>query len=132
MKAVKGEEVFLTTDNKVGKLEEVTRAIKESGINIRAISAYAVGNQAFFRLVTSDNTKCKEILKEIGSVEAKEVVIVDMPDEPGELYKIAAKLKEANIDLTYIYGTTSKPKMNAIIVFSSNNNTEALDTISAR
>ncbi len=63
MKAVKGEEVFLTTENKVGKLEEVTRVIKEKAINIRAINAYALGNQACLRLLTSDNTKTKEVLK---------------------------------------------------------------------
>jgi hypothetical protein len=57
MKAVKAGEILLATDNQVGKLEEVTRVIKDSGVNIRAITAYVVEGKAYFRLVTSDNGK---------------------------------------------------------------------------
>jgi hypothetical protein len=131
MKAVKGEEIFITTDNKVGKLAEVTKVITTSGINIRGISAYAVADKAYFRLITSDNAKAKGILKNIGTLQTKEVIIVDMPDEVGELEKLAAKLKQADIDLTHIYGTTSKPHQSAIIIFSSNNNNKALELVSA-
>jgi hypothetical protein len=131
MKAVKGEEIFLTTENKVGKLEEVAKLIKESGINVRAINAYAVANKAHFRLLTSDNVKSKEILRKVGTVENKEVIIVDMPDEVGQLHTLASKLKEANIDLDHIYGTTSKPKQSAILIFSSSNNDKALEVISS-
>lgn len=129
MKAVKGEEIFITTDNKMGKLEEVTKLVTDSGINIRGLSAYAVGDKAYFRLITSDNTKAKEILKNVGALQTKEVIIADMPDEVGELNRLAAKLKAANIDLTHIYGTTSKPHQSAIIVFSSNNNSKALELL---
>lgn len=131
MKAVKGEEIFITTENKVGKLEEVTKSVMGNGINIRGISAYAVGDKAYFRLITSDNVKAKEILKKVGALQTKEVIIVDMPDEVGQLNNLAAKLKEANIDLMHIYGTTSKPNQSAIIVFSSNNNNKALELISS-
>ncbi|MDP2923675.1 MAG: hypothetical protein Q8O30_08170 [Candidatus Omnitrophota bacterium] len=131
MKAVKGEEIFITTENKVGKLEEVTKSVMGNGINIRGISAYAVGDKAYFRLITSDNAKAKEILKKVGALQTKEVIIVDMPDEVGQLNNLAAKLKEANVDLMHIYGTTSKPNQSAIIVFSSNNNNKALELISS-
>jgi hypothetical protein len=130
MNVVKGEELFITTENKVGKLEEVTSALAAANINIRGISAYGVGNKAYFRLITSDNAKAREILKKLGTVETKEVVIVDMPDQVGQLKDLATKLKAANIDLTHIYGTTAKPQQSAIIVFSSNNNTKALELIS--
>jgi hypothetical protein len=53
-----------------------------------------------------------------------------MPDQVGQLKDLATKLKAANIDLTHIYGTTAKPQQSAIIVFSSNNNTKALELIS--
>jgi hypothetical protein len=131
MKAVKGEEILITTDNKVGKLADVAKVITTSGINIRGISAYTIGDKAYFRMITSDNTKAKDILKSIGALQTKEVIIVDMPDEVGELEKLAAKLKQADIDLTHIYGTTSKPHQSAIIVFSSNNNNKALELVLA-
>jgi hypothetical protein len=130
MKCVKAEEIFLATENKVGKLEEVCNSIKEKGINIRAICAYALEDKAFFRLITSDNTTTKEVLSNLGEVESREVIIVELPDEVGMLQQLALRLKQENIDLNYIYGTTSQPHKEAIIVFSSNNNEKALEVIS--
>ena len=72
MKAIKAQELLLITDNQVGKLEEISRIIKDSSINISAISAWAVDSQAFFRLITSDNLKAKDVLSSIGKVEEKE------------------------------------------------------------
>lgn len=131
MKAVKGEEIILTADNKVGKLEEVASLIKENSINIRAVSAWAVEDKAFFRLITSDNVKTKEVLAGLGSIESKAVVIVEMPDEVGQLHVLASKLKGASIDLSHIYGTTYEPGKAAIIVFSSNNDEKAIEVISS-
>ncbi|MDD4954950.1 MAG: ACT domain-containing protein [Candidatus Omnitrophica bacterium] len=129
MKAVKGEELILTCDNKVGQLDALTSLLKEKNINLRGISAYAYESKAVFRLITSDNAKAKEAIKKLGSLEAKEVIIVEMQDEVGQLNAIAKKLKDANIDLTHIYGTTSKPHDSAIIVFASNDNNKALAVV---
>ena len=130
MKAVKGKEIFLATENKVGVLAEAAQLLKDKNINIRAISAYAVEDKAFFRVIASDNTQAAEALKSMGSVEEKEVVIVDMPDEVGQLSDLSSKLKAANTDLIYIYGTTSQPGKSAIIIFSSDNNDKALEAVS--
>ncbi|MCK4519567.1 MAG: ACT domain-containing protein [Candidatus Omnitrophica bacterium] len=131
MKAVKGKEIVFTGENKVGELAEVAGAIKDRGINIRAISAWAVEGKAVFRLVTSDSIKTKELLSAKGNVEEKEVIIAEMPDEVGQLQFLASKLKDNNIDLAYIYGTTRELGKAAIIVFASDNNDKALEAISA-
>lgn len=131
MKAVKGREVTFSMGNKVGQLEEVSRKIASAGVNIRAVSAWAVDDKAYFRLVTSDNSKTKEVLAGMGTVTEKEVVIVEMPDETGQLHTLTSKLKENNIDLTHIYGTTSQAGRPAIIIFSSDNNDKALEVIAS-
>jgi hypothetical protein len=131
MKAVKGEELILTVENKVGRLEEITTLLKDNGINLRGIAAYVMDTKAIFRLITSDNSKAKEILKSLGVLAAKDVVIVDMLDEVGQLSLIAAKLKAAGLDLTHIYGTTSKPHQSAIVVFASTDNNKALEIIAS-
>ncbi len=131
MKAVKGEEILLTTENKVGTLESVTSAVKGAGVNIRTISAWGVDDKAFFRLVTSDNLKAKKALEPIGAVESKEAIIVEMSDKVGQLHLLAKKLKEAGVDLTHVYGTTYEAGRPAIIVFSSDNNNKALEIISS-
>ena len=131
MKAVKGKELILKVENKVGKLAEITKLIKDAGVNIRAVSAWVIGAEASLRLVTSDDAKAKSTLAALGSIDEKDVVIIDMPDEVGQLDNLALKLKDNNIDLNHIYGTTSEPGKSAVIIFSSNNNDKALEVISA-
>ncbi|MEI8349226.1 MAG: hypothetical protein WCI77_03640 [Candidatus Omnitrophota bacterium] len=131
MKAVKGEEIILTMENKVGALEVIAKLVTDAGINLRGISAYVIDNKAMFRIIASDNAKAKDILKKAGTIQTKEVIIVDVPDEIGQLQVLATKLKDAGIDLTHIYGTTSKPHQSAIIVFASNNNNKALEVIAS-
>ena len=131
MKAVKGKEILFTGENKMGELEEITRIIKDNGVNIRAISAWAINGKALFRLLTSDNDKAKELLQVKGAVEEREVIIVEMPDEVGQLQLLASKLKGNGLDLDYIYGTTYEPGKYAVIIFSVNDNEKALEVISA-
>ncbi|MBU1112477.1 MAG: hypothetical protein KKH93_01205 [Candidatus Omnitrophica bacterium] len=130
MKAVKATELLLIADNKVGKLAEISREVKENGINVRAISAWAFDGKAYFRLVVSDNAKAKKILESLGTVEEKEVIIVDLPDEVGQLFNLTTKLKNNGIDIRYIYGTASQPGSSAIVILSSDTNEKALEIIS--
>ncbi len=130
MKAIKSEELFVTAKNEVGKLEEISESLRDQGINIRAVSAYVVEDTAYFRVIASDNAKATEILKNIGcTVETKEVVIVEMPDKVGELCGLSLKLKNAGVDLKYIYGSTSSSQDNASIIFSADNNDKALEIL---
>ena len=131
MKVVKGKEIILSAENEVGKLEEIARIVKDSGINIRAISGWHVEDKAFIRLAALDNSKISEVLRPLGTLEEKDIVIVEMPDEVGQLHALAEKLKGANIDLEYIYGTTSEPGKGAVVIFSSNDNDKALEVLSA-
>jgi len=45
MKATKGTEILFTGENKIGELEEISRIFKDVGVNIRAISAWAVNDK---------------------------------------------------------------------------------------
>ncbi|MCQ9205453.1 MAG: ACT domain-containing protein [Omnitrophica bacterium] len=129
MKAVKGKEIVFTADNKVGELEKIARTLKEEGVNIRAISAWVFEDKAYFRLIGSDNEKVQKVLENLGSLEEKDVIIVDMPDEVGQLFLLVSVLKDNGINLNYMYGTTSESGKSAIIVFSSSNDNKALEVV---
>ena len=117
-------------ENKVGMLADISSAITESGVNIQGINAYAVDDQAYFRLLVTDNEKAKEALeaKEC-QVTEQEVVAVEMPDKVGVLKETAEKLKAAGIDLSFIYGTTCNCGGDCLVVFGSNNNHKAQEIL---
>lgn len=131
MKVTKATELLLIADNKVGTLTEIARQVKDNGLNIRAISAWAFDDKAYFRLVVSDESKAREVLQNLGKLEEKEVLIVDIPDESGQLFSLTSKLKDNNIDIRYLYGTSSQSGSSAIVILSSDSDQRALEIISA-
>lgn len=122
------KEVHAVTENKMGTLADISQWIADKGINIRAACGFAMEGKAHFLMVTSDNKKAIEILK-AKNIEATEteVVAVEMPDKVGALKDMSKKLKNVEIDIKYIYGTTSGI-LNSVntIVFDSDDNKKAI------
>jgi hypothetical protein len=93
-------------ENRVGVLHEISKALSESGINIDSVVGYANGWNAIFRIVTPDIETAKRVLlraPHVKNVEETEVVVVRLPDKPGELSKLTEKLHKLGIDLEVIY-----------------------------
>ena len=124
------KELLVKTENRVGMLAELTEAISKSGVNVTAVSAFAVGREAIFRIVTSDN------LKAIGGIKAKnfealerDAVVVELENEVGKAADMADKLTKSNIDINYIYGTTSKAADPCTLIFNCSDNKKAVEVI---
>ena len=130
-KARAGKEVHVVAENKIGTLADISQWMADKGVNIKATCAYADNGKAHFLFVTSDNKKVMEILrnKKIEGTE-DEVVIVEISDKVGVLKDIAKKLKNAEVDLKYIYGSTSGTA-NAVsnLILDSSDNAKAIHAI---
>ncbi len=124
------KELNVKTENKVGMLSEVSQAIASEGVNIVALNAYAVDNEAFFRIVTTDNTKAAEGLK-ARSLEAhqRDVISVELDNSVGKAGEMGAILKDKGIDVTYIYGSTCDCGGPCTIIVQTGNNAEALSAL---
>lgn len=129
MKGVKASELVVSLEDKTGALGEVTSLLKKENINIRAVSGWVEEGKAVIRLISADNLKAKEILSSGFSVEEKEVVVLEVPDEPGQLDALSCRLKEAGINMTHLYGTVSGGGQLATLVFASTNNDQAIEII---
>ncbi|MFH1854204.1 MAG: ACT domain-containing protein [Candidatus Omnitrophota bacterium] len=104
---VKVKELVITTMNRAGMLSEVTSVMASNGINITALCAYTMEDNAIFMILTSDNKKAKAAAESKGwKIEENEVVALDLADKVGAAKEIGDKLKAKNINLSYCYGTT--------------------------
>ena len=82
-----------------------------------------------FYLVLKDNYTVKKALAAKGwEVKEEEVVVVDLENQPGSLNKIAAKLKKANVNLRYCYGSAAAAGTDQI-VFKAIDNAQALNAL---
>jgi len=124
------KQLIVETENKVGMLAEITGEISRANINIEHICAYTSGDKAIFMLFVADNEKVKSSLARKGfKVFEEEVLILGLANKVGSAYNIAEKLKEAGVDLKYIYGTTCGCECDCRLVFSSDNNRKAEEVL---
>ncbi|UCB57397.1 MAG: hypothetical protein JSV30_02100 [Candidatus Omnitrophota bacterium] len=124
------KQLIAITENKVGMLAEVSSAVSATGINIQAICAYAMENEAHFMLVTDNNQNAKAALEAKGyKVKEEDAVLVELPNRIGVLQEMAEKLKGESINLEYIYGTTCSAKCDCLLIFTSDNNARAIEVL---
>jgi hypothetical protein len=130
-KARKVKEISFSIFNRVGLLSEVTAAVAKAKVNINAICAYAMENNAFFMLTSSSNAKAKKALAPLGlAIEEKDVVEVEMSNKPGELQKVAKKIADAGINIQYVYATAGGGKVTC--VFKSADDPAAIKVINKK
>ncbi len=128
-KAKKIKQISFMTPDKPGQLSEVTSALMNAKVNISNICAYGMQGQATFMLTTDSIAKAKKALAGM-NVEIKEyeVIEVEMPNKPGELQKVAKKLAEGEINIVYVYGTTTAGRT-ATCIFATADNAKAIKLI---
>ena len=125
------KELLVRTDNKVGMMEAVTDAIAKAGANITALNAFGVDKKAIFRVMTSDNAKAIEAIRAKNfEVSERDVVSLELENKPGAASGIAGKLKDAGIDITYIYGSTCGGGCACTLIFNCNDNKKAVEALS--
>lgn len=128
-KAVKTMLVSFNTDDRTGLLAEITEKLAEEKVNITAICAYSMDGTAYLDMTTENNAKAKKALEAFGvTVEEDEIVAVEMPNRTGELQQVAKLLAAADINITYLYGTTSTGKASTCL-FSTSDNKKAIGVI---
>ena len=118
-----GEELIITTINKVGLLADISMMLASEGINIEAAVGYEIGKMAVLMLVTNANLKIVDELKKkrYKSVKESEVVLVDLEDKPGALKVVTTELKSAKIDIKHLYVTTSAGGWSRMVIQTSDN-----------
>ncbi len=98
------KQISVSLDNVPGKFLAVSEFLGAEGINIRAISVADTSDISTVRFVTDDPGKTINVLRSRGySVRETEVIAVEVPDHPGGLRAVLKPLREASINVLYLY-----------------------------
>lgn len=98
------KQISIFIPNRKGTLAQLTTTLRESGIDIRAISLFDTTEFGILRLVVDDAEKTLDVLKKEGFVaKVSEVIAVEPEDKPGVLDEIFHVLAENDINIEYIY-----------------------------
>ena len=126
------KELVVKTANKLGMMEEVATAVSEMGVNITALHAFGVDKEAIFRIVTEDNVKAMDGIKSKKfEVSERDVVAVELDNKKGMAAIMGKKIKEAGIDIKYIYGSTCGCSGSCTMIFNCSDNKKAVQVLSS-
>ncbi len=115
---MKVEQISVFVENRSGRLAEVTKALADADINIRALYLAEAGDFGILRLIVNDIEKAARVLKESGfTVSKTEVVAIAVSDKPGGLAKILLNIKDEGVNVEYMYAFVEKSTENAIVIF---------------
>ena len=111
---VKQLSVFL--ENKSGRINVVTKALGDNGINMHAFSMAETTDFGILRLIVSDVDKAVEVLrKEHFAVVLTDVVCISCPNVAGALSKILEHLAEHGVFIEYMYAFAQNDKAHVVI-----------------
>jgi len=110
---------------------EITEALGESKINLRALSLADTSDFGVLRMIVDNVDKALSVLKDRGFiVKETEVVAVEVPDKPGGLARVLEILCIANINVEYMYAFFEQPKDKALLIFRFEDPGKAIDVLS--
>lgn len=120
--------VFL--ENRPGRLERLTRALMQEGVNIRAITISDQEGFGVIKLLTDDPDKAYQALRREGfTAYLREVIAVIMNDRPGGLHEICEVLDREGINIEDAYGFVVQELKTALLVVEVENMPEAEEII---
>jgi hypothetical protein len=127
---MKVEQISIFLENRPGGLEQVTRILKDAGVNIRTLSLADTSDFGILRLIVNDVDTASRVLKENGFRASRtNVVAVEVPDHPGGLHGILAVLAGSSVNVEYMYAFVERSGQNAVMIFRFDAPDKAIDVL---
>ena len=115
---MRAEQISIFLENKAGRLAEVTAILRDSNVNIRALSLADTTDFGILRLIVNDNKKAEEALKREGFTVGKtNVLAVKVEDSPGGLNRVLDPLCAQDVNVEYMYAFATPKTNRAIMIF---------------
>ena len=127
---MKLKQITISIENEPGRLLEVTEALGNAGINLRALNLVDTGAFGQLRLLVSDVRKTRHILMSMQApAHVEDVVAAEIEDKSGSLAAILKPLKAANINVVFMYAFIGLSSDKAVMIFKFSDNDKAIDLL---
>ena len=127
------KQISVELDHVPGTLWEMTNVLAAKNVNIRALTVLNSTEKSTVRLIVDNVLWTASALREAGfGVEFTDVLAVDVPNVSGGLNKVLEILKNAGVNIEYLYDVGHKYYFNmkdACIVFKFTDNERAYSAL---
>lgn len=112
-----GKQLSIFVENKPGKISKITEVLGKAKINLKAMTIADSGSFGIIKIMTDNNQKAYDILKENNFlVSLQDVVVVEIPDKVGSFHKIAKILEKNKINIEDAYGFITTEGIKAVLI----------------
>lgn len=124
------KQISVFVENKTGRLAEIMNLLKESSIDIKALTVADTADFGIIRLVVNDTEKAISVLKNSScTATVTDVIAFTISDEPGALYEVMDILQAGNVNIKYLYAVNGKSSGKADFVVRVSDNEAALKAL---
>lgn len=126
---MKLKQLSIFLENAPGRLYEVTDALGEAGINLRAHCISDTSHDfGVLRILVSDLAKARGVIMDkFFPAKVDDVIAAEIEDSPGSLAKILKHFKGTKVNVEYMYAVAGATQGKAVMVFRFNDNDIAID-----
>jgi len=111
------KQLSVFVENKKGRMAEITQAIADAGVDIRALSIADTSDFGILRLIVNKPDDAIKALKEAGlTVSLTDVIAVGVEDKPGAFAKAVKVLSDNNLSIEYMYAFISRSNDQAFVI----------------
>ena len=124
---MKLKQISIFIENSPGRLFEVTNALGNAGVNIRASNLVDTGDCGVLRLIVSDvNTTLRIMMEKQMPARVDDVVAFEIEDRPGSLARVLEPLLGARVNVAYSYSLIGPSPGKAVMIFRFSDNDKAI------
>ena len=119
---MKLKQLSIPLENSPGRLHDVTRALGDAGINLRAhCICDSTHDFGVLRILVSDLAKARGVIMEkYIPARVDDVVAVEIEDTPGSLAEILGLFLGTRVNVEYMYAVAGANLEKAVMVFHFN------------
>ncbi len=115
---MKIQQISIFLENAAGRLAEVTRVLKDGGVNLRAIMIADTADFGILRIIVDNPDKALSLLKKAEfTTKTTEVLAVSISDRVGSLAGVLALFEKNTINIEYLYAALDKAGETAVVIF---------------
>ena len=102
-------DLAIDVDNTPGALAQVAAAISDAGVNIAAATCLGPDHRAELHILVKHAEAARHALAltQLAVTREREVVVVDVEDNPGVLADLTRRIAAAGVDLDLVYIATN-------------------------
>ena len=127
------KQISVFVENKPGKMQHLTQVLADHRVDMRALSLAETSDFGIVRIIVDDVYAASTLLKEEGFIHnITKVLGVAIPDEPGGLNRVLAILRDAQINVEYMYAFLGGQADHAYMSFRVQDNKAATAAIRAK